>query len=67
MELGKGEPLSKAALRSGMSETTARRYRAGDLRASASSRGSTGHGRTRSLRCGRRSRRCLSRRRAWKP
>lgn len=30
MELGKGEPLSKAALRSGMSETTARRYREGD-------------------------------------
>jgi transposase len=31
MELGKGEPLSKAALRSGMSETTARRYRVGGL------------------------------------
>jgi transposase len=31
MELGKGEPLSKAALRSGMSETTARHYREGDL------------------------------------
>lgn len=31
MELGQGEPLSKAALRSGMSETTARQYRAGRL------------------------------------
>ena len=29
MELGKGEPLATAALRSGMSENTARRYRAG--------------------------------------
>src|SRR5258708_31863387 len=32
MELGKGEPLAAAALRSGMSENTARRYRAGELR-----------------------------------
>jgi hypothetical protein len=31
MELGKGEPLSKAALRAGMSEMTARSYRAGKL------------------------------------
>jgi hypothetical protein len=31
MELGKGESLSSAALRSGMSENTARRYRAGEL------------------------------------
>ena len=31
MELGKGEPLSTAALRAGMSENTARRYRAGAL------------------------------------
>jgi len=31
MELGKGEPLATAALRSGMSENTARRYRAGAL------------------------------------
>lgn len=31
MELGKGESLSCAALRSGMSENTARRYRAGGL------------------------------------
>ena len=29
MELGKGEPLATAALRSGMSENTARRYREG--------------------------------------
>src|SRR5690242_18972034 len=31
MELGKGEPLATAALRSGMSENTARRYGAGAL------------------------------------
>jgi transposase len=31
MELGKGESLSSAALRSGMSDNTARRYRAGGL------------------------------------
>ena len=31
MELGKGESLSSAALRSGMSENTARRYREGGL------------------------------------
>jgi hypothetical protein len=31
MELGKGEPLLTAALRAGMSENTARRYRAGAL------------------------------------
>jgi hypothetical protein len=31
MELGKGESLSSAALRSGMSENTARRYRVGAL------------------------------------
>jgi transposase len=31
MELGKGEPLATAALRSGMSENTARRYRLGVL------------------------------------
>src|SRR5678815_3295182 len=31
MELGKGESLSSAALRSGMSENTARRYREGAL------------------------------------
>lgn len=31
MELGKGESLSRAALRSGMSENTARRYRVGAL------------------------------------
>jgi len=31
MELGKGESLSSAALRSGMSDNTARRYRVGEL------------------------------------
>jgi hypothetical protein len=31
IELGKGEPLSTAALRSGMSENTARRHRVGAL------------------------------------
>ena len=31
MELGKGESLLSAALRSGMSESTARRHRAGEL------------------------------------
>ncbi|HEX4953155.1 MAG TPA: IS21 family transposase [Thermoanaerobaculia bacterium] len=31
MELGKGEPLSRAALRSGMSENTARCHRGGEL------------------------------------
>jgi hypothetical protein len=31
MELGKGESLSSAALRSGMSENTARRHRSGEL------------------------------------
>ncbi len=42
MELGMGEPLSKGGPAVGMSETTARRYRAGDLPASSSNPGSTG-------------------------